>query len=124
MYPDVTREARRHVRRHGEDAIVYNYTQTGKDDYGDPLFDETQTETRMLFSIPGSGVADKGPEGQSEVDSPSMRVVDDVTLHPPQSDAPKATVIERVRTGKKYKVQTTVDDRTGVIQIQAEDYAE
>lgn len=122
MYPDVTREARRHVSRHGEDCNVYNFTQTGTDDYGDPLFDQSVSETKMVFSIPGGGTDDKGPEGQKQIDSPSIRILDDVEVHPPQSDAPKATVIERVLTGEKYKVQTTIVDRTGVLQVRAEEY--
>lgn len=120
MYPDVTREATRHVERHGEDAIVYNYTQTGKDGYGDPIFDETSSTARMLFTISGSGTNDKGPEGQKEITSPSIRIVDDVTVRPASDDHPKATIIERQRTGEQYKVQTTVDDRTGILQCQCE----
>lgn len=121
-YPDVTREARRHVSRHGEDAIVYNYTKSGEDDYGDPLFDETSEQARMLFSVPGGGTNDKGAEGQEQVNSPSIRVSDSLTVHPPESDAPKATVIERTETGEKYKVQTVVTSKTGVYQVKAESY--
>lgn len=119
MYPDVTREAQGHVRRHGEDAIVYNYEQTGTDEYGDPLFSESQSTTRMLFS--GTQETDKGPEGQSEVTTPSIRIINDVAVHPPTGDKPKATTIERVRSGKQYKVQSTTDYRTGVIQVNAEE---
>lgn len=120
MYPDVTREARRHVRRHGESCTVYNYTQTGTDNRGDPLFSESTQTTKMLFSIPGGGENDKGVEGQKQVDSPSIRIIDDVTVHPAEDGAPKATKIERDKTSTQYKVQAVVDDRTGVLQVLAE----
>lgn len=119
-YPNVEREARRHVTRHGEDAIVYNYSQTGTDDFGDPVFSESSITTSMLFSIPGGGTNDESEAYQSESSSPSIRIPDDVTVRPASEGNPKATVIERVRTGEQYKVQTTVDDRTGVLQVNAE----
>lgn len=122
MYPDVEREARRHVSRHGEKAVVYNYSQTGTDEYGDPTFSESSETTRMLFSVPGGGTSDKGVEGQKDVKNPSIRIPDTVTVHPPEGSNPKATVIERSKTGEQFKIQSVVDDRTGVYQILAEGY--
>lgn len=118
-YPDVSREARRAVERHGEDVTVYNYTQNGTDDYGDPLWSESSSTAQAVIDFPGGGTSEKGDQGQESVADAIVRLSTANTVHPPTESNPRATEIER-GNGERFKVQTAIDENAGLYQCECE----
>lgn len=45
----------RHIKYHGVDVTVTNYTETGTDSYGDPVLSETVRYTKAIVDVDTSG---------------------------------------------------------------------
>lgn len=120
VYPDTSREAQRAVERHGETVDITTYTQTGTDSYGDPEFSaSTTTGVAALVSQPDAGVVTRSDAGADLERTVVFRIPDDNTVNAPSDGHPKPDRITRTRTSTDYRVQTVVDNGSGLLEVTA-----
>lgn len=118
----IEHQARRSLERAGEDAVVTTYSQTGTDDYGDPLFDESTTDVTALFRQPSE--AFEFPSSGGVVEDIDVRIYvsseHSGVINPPTDDAPHPARIARTATGESYTVLGVWDEGNGQLRIDGE----
>lgn len=72
----------RHLKYHGDSATLVNFSKTGEDDYGDPNYSKTETNTQVLVVTIGASVeARLGESGRESTADVRIFVDDDETVH-------------------------------------------
>lgn len=111
------RTGRRSVDRHGQDVTHRTYTQTGTDDYGDPIYSESTSTVTARISR-GQGSADLvrnvgGEEISADAvlyvkDSVSVTDIDEGDGRPDEFGAGDTT----------YKVLRASDQDSGIVRVE------
>lgn len=103
------------LQRKGEPVTVASYTQTGTDEYGDPTFDETVTETHAIVQAATSQARMVNDAGGETAD---MDVViylpDDVPVNQAMPETPQPSVITRAADGRDYRVEAVMTEDNGI----------
>lgn len=102
------------INRFGMDIEIVELTQTGTDDYGDPVYDETTTNAKGR--VERSSEDETVQAGGSQVSVDAEIYVDDglaVTWKTVEAEEPT----EINTQGKKYQVISTDEQNNGIIRL-------
>lgn len=113
---------RRNLRRHGEQATLYTYTQTGTDDYGDPTFSETTVTTTAIFRQATGDVREvQTAAGTTTMPDNRIFVSNEFVgeLKHASENTVRASEVLRERTGERFRVVDTWDENNGQMRILA-----
>lgn len=113
----IGRTARRFLSRAGESVTLRNFTQTGTDDYGDPVFDSSTESASVVIRLPGEPETVTNAAGVDVGIDARAWIPTDATVHEPRDDHPKPTVIER-ENGDQLKVMVVFEDDNGLYRCE------
>lgn len=106
------------LRRHGEAVTVRNYTQTGTDDYGDPTWDESTTETTAVVMLPKEPTQTTNASGETVYVDARFFVANESVVVNASDATPHPSVIDRHLDGESYRVELSFSQNNGLYRIE------
>lgn len=123
------RHGRRLIDRHGEAATLHYYDvdETTVDDHGDPTVTEQTVATTAIFEMPRATIREvfRATGTEREI-TPTIYLPDDVaeeagaTAPTTVPDVQRDPEVVRDRTGVRFRVTGSFDERNGVVRCEAE----
>lgn len=106
-----------HLAYHGKDATVRNFTKTGTDQYGDPTFSETETETQVWIDrISQTASAWQGEGGQDVRQDVNIYIDSEIDVYDGEDDSyPTEIDVD----GRTYEARFINDYDNGITQVGA-----